>query len=210
MCSLCDKKLCKTRKFGIGQEITFPNLTDLQVVALEEPYYYMNVDGDRLYLDSAKHLTNQSLFQEECVKQLMLNPPTLKTNDWKKLTNMLLENAEVTEPAEGTSTKDILRNYLEDYCLNRIQKDKIDEIKTGGTFTDEGFHYFVFDNFYNKFLLRNHWKIPYQRTSQMLRDNLKCFTKRVTKAKISVFVVPQFDKKEDNYKEKSYIKKHNY
>ena len=30
------------------------------------------------------------------------------------------------------------------------------------------------------------------------------------KAKISVFVVPQFDKKEDNYKEKSYKKEHNY
>ena len=51
MCSLCDKKLCKTRKFGIGQEAVFPNLTDLQVVNLEEPYYYMNVDGDRLYLE---------------------------------------------------------------------------------------------------------------------------------------------------------------
>ena len=63
------KKLCKSRKFGIGQEIIFPNLTDLQVVNLEEPYYYMNVDGDRLYLDSAKHLTNQTMFQEECVKQ---------------------------------------------------------------------------------------------------------------------------------------------
>ena len=24
MCSLCDKKLCKSRKFGIGQEIVFP------------------------------------------------------------------------------------------------------------------------------------------------------------------------------------------
>ena len=46
MCSLCDKKLCKSRKFGIGQEAVFPNLTDLQVVNLEEPYYYMNVDGD--------------------------------------------------------------------------------------------------------------------------------------------------------------------
>ena len=54
----------------------------------------MNVDGDRLYLDSAKHLTNQTMFQEECVKQLRLNPPTLKTNDWKKLTNILLTNAE--------------------------------------------------------------------------------------------------------------------
>jgi hypothetical protein len=44
----------------------------------------------------------------------------------------------------------------------------------------------------------------------MLRDNLNCFTKRVTKAKISVFVVSQFDRKEDNYKEKSYKKEHNY
>ena len=128
MCSLCDKKLCKSRKFGIGQEIIFPNLTDLQVVNLEEPYYYMNVDGDRLYLDSAKHLTNQTMFQEECVKQLRLNPPTLKTNDWKKLTNILLTNAEITEPAEGTSTKDILRNYLEDYCVNRIQKDDYEDL----------------------------------------------------------------------------------
>ena len=95
----------------------------------------MNVDGDRLYLDSAKHLTNQSLFQEECVKQLRFNPPTLKTNDWKKLTNILLENAEVTEPAEGTGTKDILRNYLEDYCVNRIQKDDYEDLKNGGTYT---------------------------------------------------------------------------
>ena len=210
MCNLCDKKLCRTRKFGIGEEIVFPNLTDMQVVNLEEPYYYMNVDGDRLYLDSAKHLTNQSLFQEECVKQLRFNPPTLKTNEWKQKTNLLLENAEITEPAEGTSTKDLLENYLEDYCLNRIQKDKLEEIKTGGTYTEDGYHYFVFDNFYSKFLMRKNWKIQYQRTSQMLRDDLKCVQKRVTKTKISVFVVPQFDKKDDNYKEKSHKKKHNY
>ena len=74
LCVVCViKKLCKKRKFGIGQEPVFPSLTDLQVVNLEEPYYYLNVDGDRLYLDSAKHLANQVLFQEECIKQLLIN-----------------------------------------------------------------------------------------------------------------------------------------
>ena len=35
MCSHCDKKLCKSRKFGIGGEIyCFLILTDLQVVEL--------------------------------------------------------------------------------------------------------------------------------------------------------------------------------
>jgi len=209
MCDVCDKKLCKSRKFGIGQEAIFPNLTDLQVVNLEEPYYYMNVDGDRLYLDSAKHLTNQSLFQEECVKQLRLNPPTLKTNDWKKLTNILLNGAEITEPAEGTGTKDILRNYLEDYCVNRIQKDDFEDLKNGGTYTKEGYHYFVFDNFFHNYLSRKHWKVPYQRTSQMLKDNLNCGTKRVGKHKLSVFIVSRFDKKEETYKPKTF-KKDNY
>ena len=50
MCSLCDKKLCKTRKFGIGQEIIFPNLTDLQVVNLEEPYWIWRKIGRFLTL----------------------------------------------------------------------------------------------------------------------------------------------------------------
>jgi len=168
----------------------------------------MNVDGDRLYLDSAKHLTNQSLFQEECVKQLRFNPPTLKTNDWKKLTNILLENAEITEPAEGTGTKDILRNYLEDYCVNRVQKDDFEDLKNGGTFTKEGSHHFVFDNFFHNYLSRKHWKVPYQRTSQMLKDDFNCTTKRVGKHKLSVFVINRFDKWVETHKPK--IKKDNY
>ncbi len=209
MCNVCDKKLCKKRKFGIGKEPIFPGLTDLQVVNLEEPYYYMNVDGDRLYLDSAKHLANQALFQEECIKQLRINPPTLKTGDWKKITTMLLNGAEITEPAEGTSTKDILNNYLEDYCVNRIQKDDYEDLRNGGTYTKDGFHHFVFDNFFNNYLSRKHWRVPYQRTSQMLKDDLNCTTKRVGKSKISVFVVSRFDKKTETYKPKTF-KKENY
>ena len=38
---LCDKKLCRERKFGIGEEIVFPALTDLQKIKLEKPYYYL-------------------------------------------------------------------------------------------------------------------------------------------------------------------------
>ena len=52
MCNLCDKKLCRSRKFGIGEEIVFPALTDLQKIKLEKPYYYLNVDGERLHLEN--------------------------------------------------------------------------------------------------------------------------------------------------------------
>ena len=50
MCSYCDKDLCRKRKYGIGETPTFPGLSDLQEIQLEEPYYYLNVDGKRLKL----------------------------------------------------------------------------------------------------------------------------------------------------------------
>jgi hypothetical protein len=118
----------------------------------------------------------------------------------------LLEGAEITEPAEGTGTKDILKNYLEDYCLNRVKKDDFEDLKNGGTYTKDEYHYFVFDNFFHQYLSRRHWKVQYQRTSQMLKDHLHCFTKRVGKTKLSVFVVARFDKKTQTYKQKTFSK----
>ena len=64
-------------------------------------------------------------------------------------------------------------------------------------------------NFFHNYLSRKHWKVPYQRTSQMLKDNLNCTTKRVGKHKLSVFVVSRFDKKPETYTPKPF-KKDNY
>jgi hypothetical protein len=87
MCNLCDKKLCKSRKYGIGEEITFPLLSDLQKIKLEKPYYYLNVDGERLFLENVKYLKQQSLFQEACMEQLDFKPPTVKPKDWDMIIN---------------------------------------------------------------------------------------------------------------------------
>ena len=68
------------------------------------------------------------------------------------ITNILLHNAEVTEPAEGLRTEDQLQNHLEEYCLNRTQKDSDKEdLKKGGVWTNNGYHHFVFDKFYHNF-----------------------------------------------------------
>jgi hypothetical protein len=202
MCNVCDKTLCRTRKYGIGQEILFPGLTDLQVIDLEDPYYYLNVDGERLYLENVKYLRQQSLFQEACMKQLRNRPPTLKEKDWVTITNLLLHNAEVTEPAQGMRTEDQLQNHLEEFCLNRqVSTDKSD-LKKGGVWTSDGYHHFVFDRFYHQFLIRRRWDVGYQRTGQMLKEKCGCEDKRLGKEKISVFTVKEFDKKQDEYKQK--------
>ena len=203
MCSVCDKTLCRKRKFGIGQEILFPGLTDLQVIDLEDPYYYLNVDGERLYLENVKYLRQQSLFQEACMKQLRFRPPTLKEKDWVVITNALLNNAEVTEPAEGLRTEDHLQNHLEEFCLNRqVSTDKSD-LKKGGVWTSDGNHHFVFDRLCHQFLMRRRWDVGYSRTAQMLKEKCNCDSKRIGKEKLSVFIVKEFDKKKDDYNKKT-------
>ena len=202
MCSMCDKTLCRTRKYGIGQEILFPGLTDLQVIDLEDPYYYLNVDGERLYLENVKYLRQQSLFQEACMKQLRNRPITLKEKDWVQITNLLLENAEVTEPAEGLRTEDQLQNHLEEFCLNRQVSTDKNDLKKGGVWTSDGYHHFVFDRFYHQFLMRRRWDLGYSRTAQLLKEKCECENKRIGKEKLSVFVVKEFDKKTDEYKQK--------
>jgi hypothetical protein len=204
MCNLCDKKLCRTRKYGIGEEIVFPLLSDLQKVKLEKPYYYLNVDGERLHLENVKFLKQQSLFQEACMEQLDFKPPTVKPKDWDMIINPLMKNHEPVEAPEGVTTQDQLQNHLEEYCLNRQVSTDKNDLKKGGVWTDEGNHHFVFDRFYNQFLIRKRWDINYQRTAQMLKEACSCDDKRIGKERISVFVVKQFDKKNDNYNQKEF------
>jgi len=202
MCNLCDKKLCRSRKYGIGEEIVFPALTDLQKIKLEKPYYYLNVDGERLHLENVKFLKQQSLFQEACMEQLDFKPPTVKPKDWDMIINPLMKNHEPIDPPEGVTTADQLKNHLEEFCLNRHIGSDVNDLKKGGVWTSDGYHHFVFSQFFNRFLIRQRWDVDYSRTAQMLKEVCNCENKRVGRDRTSVFVVKQFDKKKDDYIQK--------
>ena len=74
--------------------------------------------------------------------------------------------------------------------------------------------YFIFDKFYNQFLIRKRWDVQYSRTAQMLKETCNCDDKRISKERISVFVVKQFDKKQKiihkkNLNRKTHINENN-
>ncbi len=205
MCNVCDKQLCKTRQFGIGNSVMFPELSDLQEIQLEEPYYYLNIDGKRLKLPSAKYLRQQPLFEEACIAGIGIFPPTMKIKDWKILVNQLLSTREIIPPPKGTSKKDQLQNHLEEFCTNRTSTTvEKDDIKKGAVFTDEGKHYFLFDSFFYGFLQRRRWDVKFQETSQMLREHCGCTTERIIlgKSRPTVTMVDSFEKKSEDYKPK--------
>ncbi len=209
LCSHCDKTLCRTRKFGIGNAPTFPELSDLQEIQLEHPYYYLNVDGKRLKLDSAKHLRQQSLFEEACIAGVGMLPPTLKTKDWKSLINGLLAGREVIEAPEGMKTEDQLLEHLEDYCSDRRQTKRKEDIERGNVWSDEQHHYFKFRHFFHDHLQRRRWAHDYQKTSAWMKEWFDAKIKVLDAGgkSMKVMYVKKFDIKKTEFKSPTYKEK---
>ena len=205
MCNHCDKKLCRTRKFGIGGESVFPELGDLQKVELDEPYYWVNVDGDRVKLDNIDCLIDQRLFRRTVTKQINKKPPRIKPNEFDKYVDLLLAGVEVVKAPQGSSILDQLQDHLEEFCSNRTAKTtRKEDILRGNVWTNEGKHYFIFSKFFHGYLQRKKWGEKAQPTQQMLKEHCECKDDRLTigKKRPSVMIVDAFERPESNYTQK--------
>ena len=118
MCNHCDKNLCRTRKYGIGGDSVFPILSDLQKVELDEPYYWVNVDGDRVKLDNIDCLMEQRLFRRTVVKQINKKPKRVTVKEFETYVDQLLQGVEIIKAPKGSSMVDQLKEHLEEFCTN--------------------------------------------------------------------------------------------
>ena len=202
MCNHCDKNLCRTRKFGIGGEAVFPSLTDLQKILLDEPYYWVNVDGERVKLDNIDYLMEQRLFRRTVAKQINKKPPRITVKEFEKYTDQLLQGVEIIKAPTGSSIVDQLKEHLEEFCTNRTaaQTTKKD-ILNGNVYTEDGKHKFIFHKFYHGHLQRKKWPEKPQVTQQMLKEYCNCSDDRIIigKKRPSIMVVDAFDKSEKNH-----------
>jgi len=205
MCNHCDKALCKTRKFGISGESVFPALTDLQKVELDQPYYWVNVDGMRVRLDNIDYLMEQRLFRKTVTEQINRKPPRVTVKEFEKYTDLLLTNVELIPAPAGSSLIEQLKSHLEEYCTNdSAATTNKEEIFLGNVWTSEGKHHFIFNKFYYGYLQRRKWPEKHQTTQDLLVQHCECKDDRiyVGKKRPSVMIVDEFDKPEDVYKPK--------
>ena len=213
MCDHCDKKLCLTRKYGIRGQSLFPDLSDLQKINLDDPYYYVNVDGERVRLKDTSYLQEQRLFQRAVMEQVNKVPPNLKKNDFRDIVEMLFNNMETIEPPKGSSKVEQLIDHLEEYCTDRTATGATKEdMLFGLVWTNDNTHHFIFREFYNKFLLKNKWTEKYDETSMLLRDKCGCKEKRemIGKKNKSIMTIDQFEKGAEVYRPKQFNPKTPY
>ena len=207
MCNHCDKKLCLTRPFGIKGQSLFPDLNDLQKINLDEPYYYVNVDGERVKLKDTSYLQEQRLFQRAVMEQVNKVPPNLRKKDFNDMVKLLFAGIEIIEPPKGSSKVEQLLDHLEEYCTDRTAAGATKEdMILGNVWTHEGKHHFIFREFFNKYLLKRRWAEKYDETQMLLRDKCGCSIKRevIGKKNKTIMTIDEFEKPENVYRPKEF------
>ena len=142
--SYCDKELCMSRKFGVGDsEVSAIEIGGLLVQLSEPRLYFLTVSGQRVQLNS-EQLQNQTLFQRACMEQIQVVPPIQKPRAWQKLLQTLMAESTKQEVPEELTLTGEFKDLLRTYCTSQIRAMHPEELMSGKPWTDnEGFTSFT-------------------------------------------------------------------
>jgi len=155
--SHCNKSMCRSRKYGIGNSQSFPTIGGLSVVESEPPVWFIDVDGARLELNT-RQLQMQVDFQRACMEQMYKMPARMKDADWREMIDVLLETATRIAVPEELTQKGQFQELLEMFCTARLQARSPEEIITGKPWTEEDYTYFKLSAL-QEFLKRHNFTI---------------------------------------------------
>ena len=114
--TVCNKALCRTRKFGIGGDDLAPPfvLGTLVKIDTEPPTWFIDVDGARIEL-TTEDLLDQGRFRKLCVEKLNKLPRRMKPGGWDKLVADRLDNVEVVEAPKDISPEGMFYRLFEQF-----------------------------------------------------------------------------------------------
>ena len=142
--SYCDKELCMSLKFGVGDTgVEMPEIGNLLVILSEPRLYFLTVAGKRIQLNT-EQLQNQSLFQRACMEQAQMVPSIMKPRAWQALLHKLMTESSSQEVPEELTVGGEFKALLKAYCTSRIRALHPEELLQGKPFTDnEGYTFFT-------------------------------------------------------------------
>ena len=134
----CDKGICRTRPYGIGDGgVDLPQLGGLTILLSEPRLYFMDVDGKRVQL-STEQLQNPTLWQRACMEQVQKMPAVPKAAVWHRTVSEMMEQATQLEVPEELTISGQFREMLRAYCTSRIKAMVPEELELGKPYTDNG------------------------------------------------------------------------
>jgi len=131
--SYCNVNLCRTRKYGVGNDNAYAQILSLTVLNTEPPYFIAEIMSEDPKSDykiqlSTEELQIQTKFQKRAMEVLKIMPPLMKNIEWQKYVNGLLKNAtNIYFANDGTVAGQFL-SHLQEFCTDRAQAQKKEEL----------------------------------------------------------------------------------
>lgn len=139
LCNVCNRKLCNTRPFGVGNTaVSNFSFGQLTIITSDPPVYHWVIDEQVFEFFDESEILDQHFFQKMAVRKLHKAPIILKQDVWIKIVNNALSNKIIQTPDEGfgDSVGEILMAGVTEWLMNRAKTPEITLVAHGGAWHD--------------------------------------------------------------------------
>lgn len=169
MCSHCNSGLCRTRKYGVGNGDTFPQISGLAKLDTEPVIWFVDVSGVRIEVTSTE-LQNYSKFHLACLEKGLCHS-LMSQAAWIGMVGEAMQNLVVIEAPPEIGIVGQFRYHLNEFLVNRARGQRSEDLLMGRPWQDEknGRHYFVFE-YLMAFLQKQKFNEKHQRIVSMIEQ----------------------------------------
>jgi hypothetical protein len=187
----CNKQICLTKKFGVGESDDDPGVVYGQMIKIETdpPIYLVEVDGVQIDCD-ADTLRNQNRFRTRCMEKTNKLPNQIK--HWDKQIKKWLDNMQSIPAPPDAGRDGETWALVEEFCTGRMLAKSREEILQGHPWVQNGRTFFRGKDL-RTFLTRKNYKIMPGEMWKIIYNNQGEHTNLSIRGKaISVYSVPTF------------------
>ena len=170
--SFCNAKKCVLQEYGVGDdELPGAEIKEIQKYDSDPPLFYVTIGDKQVEVDSSE-LHEPDKFSLKCLEQINQTMPPVGKHIWRKAINKLLKETIPIEAPESTKIDVLLKEILGDY-IHKIPGRDWNSVLLGQAFTEDGYSYFKFKDFWRYLLRTKLWPekaFTKQKTARMLEQ----------------------------------------
>lgn len=149
LCSFCNAKLCRTRKFGISNVVGLPIINSVTKVVGDVSLWFVDVEGGRLELTTEEIFSNRK-FNLRCLNDLNILPSPMKSEKWIAFVQSMMVDKAIEIRDETMFERSSIPEHFKSFIITRLTANQGD-IEINRTWYDkkETEIRFKFDAFLN-------------------------------------------------------------
>jgi hypothetical protein len=136
MHSHCDSRVCRFRRYGVGDAGDVPRISGLSVLETIPRLWFVNVGEHRLEIGT-DDLLNYDRFKRVCFEQMKIIYKGVKRNDWEDVLRSALDDCQTVKAPPELSDIGIFGEWLSDYCTDRAVANRREDMLRGVAWFDE-------------------------------------------------------------------------